>query len=120
VSKTPSVVLSLGYSITVHGAGILKSTDLDQVEMTFALSKLTSSTRPALLETKQRRTYYLYDLKTGYSNADQTDLNLQPDVAIMSHINQEGEVVDLVWDGRTRTSKSLTDTAYTDIGLGPN
>ncbi|POW04927.1 hypothetical protein PSTT_10046 [Puccinia striiformis] len=120
VSKTPSVVLSLGYSITVHGAGILKSPDLDQVEMTFALSKLTSSTRPAFLETKQRRTYYLYDLHTGYSNADQTDLNLQPDVAIMSHINQEGEVIDLVWDGRTRTSKSLTDTAYDDIGLGKN
>ncbi|WAQ88096.1 hypothetical protein PtA15_9A221 [Puccinia triticina] len=120
VSKTPSVVLSLGYSITVHGAGILKTADLDQVEMTFALSKLTSSTRPALLETKQRRTYYLYDLRTGYSNADQTNLNLQPDIAIMSHINQEGEVVDLVWDGRTRTSKSLADTAYHDIGLGQN
>jgi len=118
VSNTPSVVLSLGYSITVHGAGILKSTDLDQVEMTFALSKLTSDTRPALLETKQRRTYYLYDLRTGYASSDQTDLNLQPDVAIMSHINQEGEVVDLVWDGRTRTSKSRVDSAYDDMGLG--
>ncbi|PLW06943.1 hypothetical protein PCANC_10114 [Puccinia coronata f. sp. avenae] len=118
VSKTPSVVLSLGYSITVHGAGILKAPDLDQVEMTFALSKLTSSTRPALLETKQRRTYYLYDLRTAYAHADQNDLNLQPDVAIMSHINQEGEVIDLVWDGRTRSSKSLTQSAYEDIGLG--
>jgi hypothetical protein len=112
------VVLSLGYSITVHGAGILKAPDLDQVEMTFALSKLTSSTRPALLETKQRRTYYLYDLRTAYAHADQNDLNLQPDVAIMSHINQEGEVIDLVWDGRTRSSKSLTQSAYEDIGLG--
>lgn len=117
-SKTPSVVLSLGYSVTVHGAGVLKTNDLDQVEMTFALNQLTSSTRPAFLETKQRRTYYLYDLQTGYSSSDRTDLNLQPDVAIMSHINQEGEVIDLVWDARTRSKTSLTDSAYRDIGLG--
>ncbi|MBW0464638.1 hypothetical protein O181_004353 [Austropuccinia psidii MF-1] len=115
VETTASVVLSLGYSITIHAPGVLKTSDLDKVEMTFALNKITSETRPAFLETKQRRTYYLYDLQTGFSQPD--DLNRQPDVAVMSHINHQGEVIDLVWDARPRTKKTFIESAYADIGL---
>lgn len=106
----PGVMISLGYSITVIGPGHLSAPDLDKVEMTFAGNKLTSETRPALLETKQRRTYYLYDLKT--SSSEPQNLNQQPDVAVMSHINQEGETIDLVWDARPRSTKGSFEDAY--------
>lgn len=117
-TERDGVVISLGYSITVSGTAQLKASDLDKVEKTFAGSKLTSETRPALLETRQRRTYYLYDLKT--SSSEPENLNVQPDVAIMSHINQEGEVIDLVWDARPRSEKSSFDEAYSIFPPGTN
>ncbi|CAH7682770.1 hypothetical protein PPACK8108_LOCUS15870 [Phakopsora pachyrhizi] len=103
----PTVVLSLGFSITVHGSGLLKPKDLDKIKMTFAMNKSTSAIRPALIETKQRRTYFLYNLKTGFSKPN--NLNQYPDVVVMSHTNQEGDIIDWVWDGRPQTSNKKKD-----------
>ncbi|KAG0143608.1 hypothetical protein CROQUDRAFT_96113 [Cronartium quercuum f. sp. fusiforme G11] len=109
-NNSAGVVVSLGYSITITGPGQLQAAQLDKVELTFAGNKLTAETRPALLESRQRRTYYLTDLRT-YSS-EPWNLNEQPEVGVMTHVNSEGEYVDLVWDARPRSSKGTFEEAY--------
>lgn len=94
IASSGAIVISLGYSITIYANSILSRAHLDQVEHTFAAEKMEMKTRPAFLETRQRRTYYLRSIKLVEGTDDR--------VAVLTHINQEGEMVDLVWDGRPR------------------
>ncbi|KAA1112829.1 hypothetical protein PGT21_012135 [Puccinia graminis f. sp. tritici] len=94
VAKSGAVVVALGYSITVFADSVLKQSYLDEVEHTFAAEPLVMKTRPKLLETRQRRTYYLKSITVVEGTNDR--------VAVLTHVNQEGELIDLVWDGRRR------------------
>lgn len=83
-----AVVISLGYSVTVVGKGHLSAADLAKTEKTWAGSdRMTrGSTRPALLETKQRRTYYLKEV-TAAAPARRYGVETEPEVVIMSHVS---------------------------------
>jgi hypothetical protein len=94
LAKSGAVVVALGYSVTIFADSVLKQSYLDQVEHTFAADPLVMNTRPKLLETRQRRTYYLKSIRVLPGNNNR--------VAVMTHINQEGEQIDLIWDGRPR------------------
>ncbi|PLW44574.1 hypothetical protein PCASD_05131 [Puccinia coronata f. sp. avenae] len=94
LAKSGAVVVALGYSVTIFADSVLKQSYLDQVEHTFAADPLVMNTRPKLLETRQRRTYYFKSIRVLPGNNNR--------VAVMTHVNQEGEQIDLIWDGRPR------------------
>ncbi|KAI7943521.1 hypothetical protein MJO28_011049 [Puccinia striiformis f. sp. tritici] len=94
VASSGAVVVALGYSVTIFADSVLKQSFLDRIEHTFASEPVVMKTRPKLLETRQRRTYYLNSIRLVQGTGGR--------VAVMTHVNQEGELVDLVWDGRRR------------------
>ncbi|KNZ62084.1 hypothetical protein VP01_1315g1 [Puccinia sorghi] len=105
VAKTGAVVVALGYSVTIFGDSVLRRAYLDQVEHTFAAEPLLLKTRPKLLETRQRRTYYLKAIRPLHPSHHRA--------AVLTHVNQEGELIDLVWDARPRRPKYNTTQPLT-------
>jgi len=107
VAESGAVVVALGYSVTIFGDAVLRRASLNQVEHTFAAEPMMLKTRPKLLETRQRRTYYLKAIRP-----------LNPPhlrAAVLTHVNQEGELIDLVWYGRPRSPQHTTNQPPTII-----
>ncbi|KAM0754798.1 hypothetical protein T439DRAFT_321844 [Meredithblackwellia eburnea MCA 4105] len=83
------VVISLGYSIAVHANPVTEE-ELDQSEHTWWEFATFHPNRPGLVESVDKRTYYL----TGVRILDSQG------VARLEHKNREGERIDIIYDRR--------------------
>jgi len=82
------VVVHLGFSIVIY-ANKQTPEDLAASEKTWGGSNTWHPCRDALVEGTEKRTYYLF-----------RHYELSPGVLLLEHENQEGEQVNIVWDGR--------------------
>ncbi|KAK4696583.1 hypothetical protein P7C70_g8353, partial [Phenoliferia sp. Uapishka_3] len=88
VFEDGKVVVSLGYSVTVH-ASALSESDLDASEHSWYEFTTFHPIRPGLAESVEKRNYYLTSVRV-----------VDPGVVRLEHKNREGERVDIIYDRR--------------------